>query len=102
MAGLLQREMLPYQLKMIYSKSRFPCLCAGYGSGKSEVLVMKVLKQLFEIENAVIAIYEPTVDLIKRIMYPRFEEILANAGLIYKLNKSEGTLTIPNVGMIFS
>lgn len=61
---------------------------------------MKVLKQLFEIENAVIAIYEPTVDLIKRIMYPRFEEILANAGLMYKLNKSEGTLSIPNVGMV--
>ena len=100
MAGLLQREMLPYQLEMIYSKSRFPCLCAGYGSGKSETLVMKVLKQLFETDNAVVAIYEPTVDLIKRIMYPRFEEILANAGLMYKLNKSEGTLSIPNVGMV--
>ena len=61
---------------------------------------MKALKQMFEIENAQIAIYEPTVDLIKKIMYPRFEEILSNAGLVYKLNKSEGTIDIPNIGTV--
>ena len=98
--GLLQREMLGYQLKMIHSQATYPALVAGFGSGKSETLVMKALKQLFEIDNAKIAIYEPTVDLIKKIMYPRFEEILGNAGLLYKLNKSEGTLEIPNVGMV--
>jgi PBSX family phage terminase large subunit len=100
MGGLLQREVLPHQYKAIYSKARFPCLVAGFGSGKSEAMVMKVLKQLFEVPKAQIAVYEPTVDLIKRIMYPRFEEILADTGLIYKLNKSEGTLTINNVGTI--
>lgn len=63
-------------------------------------MVMKALKQMFEIENAQIAIYEPTVDLIKKIMYPRFEEILSNAGLIYKLNKSEGIIDIPNIGTV--
>lgn len=63
-------------------------------------MVMKALKQMFEIENAQIAIYEPTVDLIKKIMYPRFEEILTNAGLVYKLNKSEGIIEIPNIGTV--
>ena len=100
MAGLLQKEMLGYQLDMIYSKATYPALVCGFGAGKSETLIMKALKQMFEIPNAQIAIYEPTVDLIKRIMYPRFEEILSNAGLIYKLNKSEGTLVIPNVGTV--
>ncbi len=100
MGGLLQRAVLPHQHKIIYSKARFPCLVAGFGSGKSESLVMKVLKQLFEIPNAQIAVYEPTVDLIKRIMYPRFEEILNDTGLVYKLNKSDGTITINNVGNI--
>jgi len=61
---------------------------------------MKALKQLYEIENAQIAIYEPTVDLIKKIMYPRFEEILGNAGVTYKLNKSEGLIEIPSIGTI--
>jgi len=63
-------------------------------------MVMKALKQMFEIENAQIAIYEPTVDLIKKILYPRFEEILGNAGLDYKLNKSEGIIDIPNIGTV--
>lgn len=31
MAGVLQKEMLSYQLKMIYSKSIFSALVAGFG-----------------------------------------------------------------------
>ena len=87
-------------MKMIYSKSTFPALVSGFGGGKSETMVMKALKQMFEIENAQIAIYEPTVDLVRKIMYPRFEEILSNAGITYKLNKSEGIIDIPNIGTI--
>jgi len=97
----LQKKVLPHQHKIIYSKAMYPALVAGFGSGKSESLIMKVLKQLFEIqEYAYIAVYEPTVDLVKRIMYPRFEEILSNAGLRYKLNKSEGLIDIESVGQI--
>jgi hypothetical protein len=100
MAGVLQRKMLKHQMKMINSTATFPALVSGFGGGKSETMVMKALKQMFEIENAQIAIYEPTVDLIKKIMYPRFEEILSNAGLVYKLNKSEGIIDIPNIGTV--
>lgn len=100
MGGVLRRKMLKHQMKMINSKNPYPALVSGFGGGKSETMVMKALKQMFEIENAQIAIYEPTVDLIKKIMYPRFEEILSNAGLVYKLNKSEGIIEIPNVGTV--
>jgi PBSX family phage terminase large subunit len=98
--GILQREVLSHQYKMLYSEATYPALVCGFGAGKSESLVMKALKQLFETQDCHIAIYEPTVDLIKRIMYPRFEEILGNTRLAYKLNKSEGVLTIFNVGTI--
>jgi len=98
--GILQREVLSHQYKMLYSEATYPALVCGFGAGKSESLVMKALKQLFETPDCHIAIYEPTVDLIKRIMYPRFEEILGNTRLAYKLNKSEGVLTIFNVGTI--
>jgi PBSX family phage terminase large subunit len=100
MGGLLQREVLKHQHKFIYSKSTYVALVAGFGAGKSESLAMKTLKLLFEIPNAQIAFYEPTVDLIKRICYPRFEEILGNTGLIYKLNKSEGIIEVNNIGRI--
>ena len=99
--GILKKEMLKHQLKIIYSKAKYPALVAGFGSGKSEALVMKVLKQLFDIDAyAYIAVYEPTVDLVKKIMYPRFEEILGSAGLMYKLNKSEGIIDIDGVGQV--
>lgn len=100
MAGVLRRKMLKHQMKMINSQATFPALVSGFGGGKSETMVMKALKQMFEIENAQIAIYEPTVDLIKKIMYPRFEEILGNAGLQYKLNKSEGIIEVTNIGTV--
>jgi hypothetical protein len=97
----LRRQVLKHQHAMIYSKAKYPAIVSGMGAGKSESLVMKVLKQLFDIrEFASIAVYEPTVDLVKRIMYPRFEEIFSNAGLKYKLNKSEGIIVIDSVGEI--
>ena len=45
-------------------------------------------------KGARIGIYEPTVDLLKRIIYPRFEDIFANSGLRYKLNKSDGIMQV--------
>ena len=100
MAGVLRRKMLKHQLAFINSKSPFIALVSGFGAGKTDALIMKTLKLLFEIENAQIAVYQPTVDLVKKIMYPRFEEILSNAGLRYKLNKSEGIIDIPDIGTI--
>lgn len=100
MGGVLRRKMLKHQMRMLHSPHPYTALVSGFGGGKSETMVMKALKQLFEIENAQIAIYEPTVDLIKKIMYPRFEEILGNAGITYKLNKSEGIIDIPNIGTV--
>lgn len=100
MAGKLRRKMLPHQLAIIYSTKPFPALVTGFGGGKTEALIMKSLKQLFEIDNCVLGIYEPTVDLIKKILYPRYEEILSNANLLYTLNKTEGLLTINGVGQI--
>lgn len=85
---------------MIYSKSKYPALVTGFGGGKTETLIMKSLKQLFEIDNCVLGVYEPTIDLIKKILYPRYQEILENANLLYNLNKSEGTLEVIGVGKI--
>lgn len=100
MGGKLRRQMLPHQLKMIYSTSKFPALVTGFGGGKTETLIMKSLKHLFEIDNCILGVYEPTIDLIKKILYPRYEEILSNANLLYTLNKSDGTLEIKGVGKI--
>jgi len=85
---------LPHQYKFIMSPAKYPALVSGLGAGKTEALVYRTLKMLTEIKEARIGIYEPTVDLLKRIIYPRFEDIFANSGILYKLNKSEGVMDI--------
>jgi len=76
------------------SKAKYPALVSGLGAGKTEALVYRTLKYLTEIPKARIGIYEPTVDLIHRIIHPRFEDIFSNSGILYKLNKSENTMKI--------
>ena len=92
--GRLIGKALPHQYKFVMSKAKYPALVSGLGAGKTEALVYRTLKFLTEIPNARIGIYEPTVDLIKRIIYPRFEDIFANSGLKYKLNKSDGVMEV--------
>jgi len=90
----LKGKPLLHQWKFIHSEAKFTALVSGLGAGKTEALVYKTLKFLTEIPNARIGIYEPTVDLIKRIIYPRFEDIFANSGIKYKLNKSDGIMEV--------
>ncbi len=90
----LKTQALLHQFKFVHSPAKYPALVSGLGAGKTEALIMRTLKFLSEIPNARIGIYEPTVDLIKRIIYPRFEDIFANAGVKYKLNKSDGILEV--------
>ena len=85
---------LPHQYKFLNSKAKYPALVSGLGAGKTEALVYRTLKLMTEIPNLRIGIYEPTVDLLKRIIYPRFEDIFANSGLQYKLNKSDGIMQV--------
>ncbi len=92
--GVLEGEPLVHQYKFIYSEAKYPALVSGLGAGKTEALVYRTLKFLTEIPKAKIGIYEPTVDLIKRIIYPRFEDIFANSGILYKLNKSDGIMEV--------
>ncbi len=92
--GKLQGKALPHQYKYIFSKAKFPALVTGLGGGKTEALVYRALHFMSTIPKVELGIYEPTVDLTKRILYPRFEDIFANSGLKYKLNKSDGILEV--------
>ena len=85
---------LPHQHKFIYSRNKYPALVSGLGAGKTEALIYRTLRFLTLIPKAKIAIYEPTVDLLKRIIYPRFEEIFVSSGTKFKLNKSDGIMEV--------
>jgi hypothetical protein len=76
---------------------KFPAFIAGFGTGKSEVMCNSALLDSLEGGSAsLIAMYEPTYDLVRLILAPRMEEKLQQWGVRYKYNKSENIIYTSN------
>ena len=72
---------------------KFPAFVAGFGTGKSEVMCTSALLDSLEGgANSLVAMYEPTYDLVRLILAPRMEEKLIDWGIRYKYNKSENII----------
>ena len=76
---------------------KFPAFVAGFGTGKSEVMCNSALLDSIEGgSDSLIAMYEPTYDLVRLILAPRMEEKLIDWGIRYKYNKSENIIYTAN------
>jgi hypothetical protein len=72
---------------------KFPAFVAGFGTGKSEVMCTSALLDSLEGgADSLVAMYEPTYDLVRLILAPRMEEKLIDWGIRYKYNKSENII----------
>lgn len=81
------------QKKFLALDCKFPAFVAGFGTGKSEVMCTSALLDSLEGgSNSLIAMYEPTYDLVRLILAPRMEEKLIDWGIRYKYNKSENII----------
>lgn len=76
------------QDEFIFTDAQFPAIVAGFGAGKTEALIIRSILGKLNFPNNDRAFYEPTYDLIRVIAWPRFEEILTNLNIPYKLLKS--------------
>jgi len=92
--GFLVGSALPHQHKYIFTKKRFTALVSGLGAGKTRALLYRLLHFITNVPKATVCIYEPTIELIKRVIYPELTELLANSGVLYKLNKTDGLMEI--------
>ena len=70
------------QFELITTNKRYPAMVAGFGAGKTEALVKRALRLKFEYPECNVAYYLPTYDLVTTIAFPRFEEALANYGML--------------------
>jgi phage terminase large subunit len=84
------------QEQFVFSEARHPAMCAGYGAGKSQAGVIRILLLAIKYPGLNFAFVEPTFDLVRLIAWPRFEEVLDSWGIAYSLNKSESILTMQN------
>ena len=76
---------------------KFPAFVAGFGTGKSEVMCNSALLDSLEGgASSMVAMYEPTYDLVRLILAPRMEEKLQEWGVRYKYNKSDNIIYTSN------
>lgn len=86
------------QSDLIRKTCPYPLFVAGYGSGKSFVLIASALRDLFENPGANIGIYSPTYDLNRLNLEPRFIDALDEAGARYMYNKSTAVISVRGYG----
>lgn len=75
------------QDRFIFSESKYPAFVGGFGSGKTEALIVRAIIGKIRNPASDRAFYEPTYDLIRMIAWPRFEEMLSNLQIPYRLTK---------------
>lgn len=84
------------QEKFVFSTAPHPAMCAGYGAGKSQAGVIRILLMAMKYPGLSFAFVEPTFDLVRLIAWPRFEEVLDSWKVGYTLNKSESVMVLAN------
>jgi hypothetical protein len=84
------------QERFVFSEAVHPAMVAGYGAGKSQAGVVRILLRALQYPRMNFAFVEPTFDLVRLIAWPRFEEVLTAWGVPYQLNKSESIMTLAN------
>jgi hypothetical protein len=91
----------PPQFDYITSTDLFPAMVAGFGAGKTEAAVLRCIIGKLRNPTTNRGFYLPTLDLVRTIAFPRFEEALENLGITYRLYKSPlNEIVIPNYGKI--
>ena len=89
------------QDKFIFSLSKYPAIVAGFGAGKTEALIVRAILGKIQYPKNDRAFYEPTYDLIRMIAWPRFEELLSELHIPYRLTKNPiNVLEIEGYGRI--
>lgn len=84
------------QERFVFSNALHPGMVAGYGAGKSQAGVIRILLKALQYPGMNFAFVEPTFDLVRLIAWPRFEEILDDWKIGQQLNKSEALMTLAN------
>lgn len=96
----LRVQMTQPQADFYQLTEKYPAFVGGFGTGKTETLANCALRDALASSSALIAMYEPTYDLVRLILAPRMEEKLTDMGIRYKYNKQENIIytSSPNCG----
>ncbi|PHM22226.1 terminase large subunit domain-containing protein [Xenorhabdus ehlersii] len=95
----IKATLTPPQGKFFGLQCKYPAFVGGFGTGKTETMAVSAFRDASHSSNALIAMYEPTYDLIRLILAPRMEDKLSEYGVRYKYNKSENIIYTATSGI---
>lgn len=72
-----------------------PLFVAGYGSGKSYILVYNVVRDVLLFPGCKVGVYAPTHDLLSLNLIPAIENYLDSRGIKHQHNKSDHIISLP-------
>lgn len=90
------------QADMFQCEAKYPLFVGGFGSGKTETLILNAINDLVSYPGADIGLYSPTYDLMRLNLMPRMELYLRSMFPRIHVNRSHFIIRIPGYGrMIF-
>lgn len=97
---VIKLELTKPQLAFVATQAQFPCICAGFGAGKTHAAMVRTIVRKFQYPGQNIAYYLPTYDLVRRMAFPRFEEMLDQCKIASKSNHGNNLIEVRNSGSI--
>lgn len=80
------------QARFLRLPHKYRLFCAGFGAGKSEAMANAAMIDACDASDALIGMYAPTYDLVRRITAPRIMLKLTEHGIAHTYNKSENVI----------
>ena len=89
------------QTDFFASDAPYVAAVAGFGSGKTQVAVAKIMNRKLEYPTIDQAYLAPSYSLIRDIFYPYMRVTLADLSLRFTINKSEHNIYIEGHGIVY-
>jgi hypothetical protein len=88
------------QEDFVFSEEKYPAFVGGFGAGKSDALVTRLLLKKLAYPMFNVGYFAPTYDLISLIAWPKFEERLDAMKIRSRLNKADKQLHLGTGGSV--
>jgi Terminase RNaseH-like domain/Terminase large subunit, T4likevirus-type, N-terminal len=96
----MQVDLTGPQFDFVEAGDQFPAFVGGFGSGKTHAGIWRTLRFKLAYPAQNVAYYLPTYDLVTRMAFPRFAEVLAHIGIRHIINKNEAVIELEQRGSI--
>lgn len=97
----IDRSLSIPQFEAYSSTSKDVCTVAGFGSGKTEGSMFRMIDTMFEYRGCNMGYFAPTIPLIKDIFYPKISAYLDSIKVRHKILDQKNIVKIPGYGKIF-